>query len=795
VAAHRRESVFFVREVTRLLAVDGRWQPGDLPEVPAGVREVLDQRLARLPAPCRDLLGTAAVAGGEFAVDVVSRAAGRPADEATGLLEAAAAARVLLRPPAPAGHYRFVHDLFRRTVYDALAPADRAARHLAVARTLLRLRSAGRPVSSAELAVHLSSAGPAGAARAVPHAARAAREAAGRFAYEDACGHYRRALAAADLAGTVPPAVRLRLLLGLADALHGSGRTAAAREAYLDAAAGARALGEAPGLARAALGLHQLGTRTAGGDERATDLLAEAVAAVGHEPGPLLPLLLAAQARSSHHAAPGGPPDRATAERAVALARAHGDPGVLAECLLALHDARWQPGTAADRLDVVTEMARCARHAGRRDRYAQAVQLRAAALIELGDPHGPAELTEYCRLAEELRHPRGRWGALTRRATLALLAGRLDEAAELIIEGAALGERIGEPDALGLANCQSWVLAFFGRSLPELRREPYTFGRRDDPIVVALARLAAGDRTGAAAQLAGYPIAAVPRSHDLEPLVYAASIVAEAGSDAQRGKAYEALLPLAGRHCVVGGCASYQGAVDHHLGLLAAALRRPADAAAHLTAAVSLYERLGAPAWAGLASRALAGLAGPSSDGPAPDAAAFRREGGVWSLTYAGRTVRVPDAKGLRDLARLLAAPGRELHVRDLLDAPGPATGADAVLDARARAAYRARLAELAADIDGADAANDPERSARARAERDAVARELAVAVGLGGRERRLADETEKARKTVTARIRHTIARVARVHPALGDHLAASVRTGSRCAYLPDEPVTWRTTA
>jgi hypothetical protein len=173
--------------------------------------------------------------------------------------------------------------------------------------------------------------------------------------------------------------------------------------------------------------------------------------------------------------------------------------------------------------------------------------------------------------------------------------------------------------------------------------------------------------------------------------------------------------------------------------------------------------------------------------------AAFRRDGDLWLLAYEGRTVRVPDAKGLHDLAALLAAPGRPVHVSRLI-APGlsPVAGADPVLDERARAAYKARLAELDDDIDDAVTANDPERAERARAEREFLVAELAAATGLGHRSRRLGDETDKARKTVSARIHYTIDRIRRVHPELAAHLDAHVHTGTECEYRPDARVAWR---
>ena len=111
---------------------------------------------------------------------------------------------------------------------------------------------------------------------------------------------------------------------------------------------------------------------------------------------------------------------------------------------------------------------------------------------------------------------------------------------------------------------------------------------------------------------------------------------------------------------------------------------------------------------------------------------------------------------------------------------------AGALLDATAKAAYQARLAELGAEPEEAEAGNDPARPTRARAE-------LARAVGLGGRDRRAASHAERARLNATRAIRGAVANLARANPSLGRHLAATVRTGRYCSYIPDPraPITW----
>ena len=119
-------------------------------------------------------------------------------------------------------------------------------------------------------------------------------------------------------------------------------------------------------------------------------------------------------------------------------------------------------------------------------------------------------------------------------------------------------------------------------------------------------------------------------------------------------------------------------------------------------------------------------------------------------------------------------------------------TGADPVLDERAKAQYRRRLDELADQIDEAEELGHSARAGKLTDQRTALIRELAAATGFGGRDRRLGDETERARKTVGARLRDSLRRIDRVHPQAAAHLREAVRIGTSCSYQPVEPTTWR---
>jgi hypothetical protein len=283
----------------------------------------------------------------------------------------------------------------------------------------------------------------------------------------------------------------------------------------------------------------------------------------------------------------------------------------------------------------------------------------------------------------------------------------------------------------------------------------------------------------------GFAVQTIPVKHDLEMVAVTAIVLVAVGTDEQRAWAYDAFLPYGGLHAVVGGCAAYHGVVDHSLGLLAAALARGDDAIRHFRAAVALHERLGTTGWA-LLSRAELDRLEAGSD------PLFRLEDGRWLLEFGGHRARLPDAKGMHDIATLLGAPGRPVHAFTLLGRAGPPAGADPVLDRSAAAAYRARLDALATEIADAEHAGDARRRERAQTERDAITEELRTAIGLGGRARRLGDEAERARKTVSARVRDALRRIQGAHPALAAHLVRALHTGTECVYLPDPPVRWR---
>jgi non-specific serine/threonine protein kinase len=115
------------------------------------------------------------------------------------------------------------------------------------------------------------------------------------------------------------------------------------------------------------------------------------------------------------------------------------------------------------------------------------------------------------------------------------------------------------------------------------------------------------------------------------------------------------------------------------------------------------------------------------------------------------------------------------------------------VLDAEAKQAYRQRLTALRAELGDAETANDIGRAAAVREEIERLAEQLSAAVGLGGRDRRIGATAERARLTVTKRIKDALARIDRAESSLGAYLGRTIRTGLLCMYAPDagDPVRW----
>jgi hypothetical protein len=185
-----------------------------------------------------------------------------------------------------------------------------------------------------------------------------------------------------------------------------------------------------------------------------------------------------------------------------------------------------------------------------------------------------------------------------------------------------------------------------------------------------------------------------------------------------------------------------------------------------------------------------------------PNLNVFRCDGEIYTIIYAGRTVRMKDAKGLRYYGYLLRRPGVDVPAMELVaDAAGggpchlerPPSDAGPILDGKARTQLRERRRALRGDLAEAEEHNDLGRAAAIREEIDRLEQQLRRAFGLGGRARNFGDLGDADRLKVTKGIGAVLEKLRRMHPALAHHLDTHVRTGRSCCYAvdPEHPVRW----
>jgi hypothetical protein len=745
---HRRSggNPFFATEVARLQA--SRGMPTGV--VPAGVRQVLEYRLARLPQESVDLLRVASVVG---APDV-----GRLAS-VTGLAEAQVAA--LVDEPAAAGVVvagAFAHELLRETLYLGMSPDRRALLHRQVAE---RLQAEG----PAELARHWSLAS---GADARPRAARlavvAGDLAAAGHAYEQAVGHYRMAL---EL-GVGDLSVRRRL--GETQVM--AGRIGAGRDILRTVARKARDAGAAEELARAvlAMGGGVGGFEVDLFDVGQTPLLEDALRLLPARDSTLRAAVLARLSIVGTGTASAD--DRAgLANDAAAMARRVGDTEAEVAALAAFCDARSGPDFVEARIDAADRMLTLAEGRALLELLARRIRLRAR--LEVGDLIGvDADIVGYARIADRLRSPTYGWLVPSWLGMRKALDGDLEAASGYADEVATQAEAAQSTNAMMMAWALRWRVARLRQDLHAMaelpaRVAPWAENYPAWSCTFALLYAELGDSELGRRHLrrvmeAG--LESIPLDSEWVELLWSLGEAALLLDERETVRTvHEALVPYADRWAVDG----YGGAC---FGQVADLLARLAD-------------HLGRP------------TAVP------PGGAAFVRTGTVWRLEFRGRTVTVVDSKGMRDLAVLLARPGREVHVLDLVEASGgpprTAGGSDLgpVIDAAARAAYQHRLRDLEDEIETAASDSDLGRITTLQDERDFLAAELAAALGLGGRSRLSGDRVERARKAVAMRIGTALKGIAAGHPALAQHLRNSVSTGRFCRYRPDQDIHWQLAA
>jgi DNA-binding SARP family transcriptional activator len=599
---HRRSggNPFFVRELARLLAAEGS---AALRDVPAGVRDVIRHRLARLPDPAQTVLRQAAVIGRDVDPDVLAALAGNGGPMLDALDCALRAG--FLSEYGPDGRLRFTHILVRDTLYHDLSVLRRARWHALAGEAIERLY----PHDVTALAHHFTrAADPATAPRAARYAGEAARQAEPVNPHQ-AASLWREAVAAYDRTAGTDLRGRLEAVMGLGRTLAVTGHLDEARRYRAEAMTGAGTI-EDPALTATVLTAFEVpAIWTRNDDEHLSDRVVRAtertLAALDGEQPELRSRLLSTLALELRGTTTGR--GGRAAREAEALARGSGDPTLLAFALNArfMHTFD-RTGLAGERARVGAELVEVAArhnlvtfevlghlilmqargaladlggadaHAAAADRLAERYDLPLVGVftqwygaLRLAVEGRLAEAETAYRAAHARLAPGGMPGMERGLLALALLSLRLEEQrleerrlGERGLKEQRLGERrLEEQPGPGAAGCaqpdrDGWASWDWG---------PY------EPWARPLILLSAGRRDDAATALRSVP----DSPHDLlreARLCLTARAALALGDRATMSRVYTELVPAAGELAGAGSGVLTLGPVADHLGDLAAAL-------------------------------------------------------------------------------------------------------------------------------------------------------------------------------------------------------------------------------
>jgi DNA-binding CsgD family transcriptional regulator len=578
----------FIAESIRLFAAGSR------PGTPLrSVAEVIRERLAPLPADCREALEVASVLGRDFEYPPLAAALRVSPARAVAALDPAVNARLVSPEDGRAGAYRFVHTLIRDAVEEQLAPSRRARLHARVF-TALRDTGWGQP---ADLAHHAVQARPNVSDDVAAAAARAAAEAADELlAWEDAATWWQMAIGLARR-DCQDPSLQMRLGRSLLLA----GRVDEARTCFEAAAAESARTGDGPALAACALAVGDTVAEVAA-DHKLVALLDQARRDPGVPAGQRA--RLAARWAIATYWQPGGRDQSRQASRAaVELAEQAGDTEALGAALIARQFTLRGPDFLEERLAAGVAVLDIATRLGDEDLRFRAYQWLVPDRYQTGSIGlVAADVEHMAAIAEARRNPLQRWWVLIYRGLLAVSAGHGRHAEEIATEAAALGRRLGQPAADAYRIGQLGRIYWATGRLAELEDDIEHALMRFPGLVTlrcmrALARATAGRTADAVAEieaLAADSFAALPRDS-----LYLASlaILGETAVTCQAADLarpiLDRLLPYASRNLIQGVPVGW-GAAAWHIARMQWLVGQRSDAAHSAATAQRLHRQWGA---------------------------------------------------------------------------------------------------------------------------------------------------------------------------------------------------------
>jgi tetratricopeptide (TPR) repeat protein len=839
----------FVDGVVRLMVAEGKLDragAGDAFKIPDGVRESIRRRLVKLPEETNRMLSIASVIGNEVETQLLAQVSGSAAEQIVERMERVLRAGIIIDLATDGSHYRFSHALVREALYQDLPAARRAQLHAEIGAAIREVHKDDLRAHLAALAHHFRAAGDV--RNAIDYSIGAADAAENVFAYEDALSHLRPALTIAEShdhddalradvllrlgrivvvfenhdQGVAYLEKALRIFEQIGDDQHAGevhshlGRVIGPFGPQMDVRRGLMHLHRAQTLLGETSEEHSLGLLHWG--LAMTDLeamrVSEALAASQKAMGIFARLgewefWARAACNHSQHLMVKGKLARATAliDEIAGTTAAFVNPDAFQ------HVNLWCSWFWLQMRDPREAMRRY--QLGLK-RPGHDLKLRARLLEFLTYCEAlVGNLTEAKRLATEnyvnpvfswlIAYHYGDWNGAEKALEKALdwartVGSRWNELSSLSF-GVDLRRVTG--DYPGAA-------AAFERALSLYQPDDLFWETRLRPQGVML--YFDTEQPEKAAEHVEYCRKILTGGEDwlgrAGPLWRAQAIVAALQHRLEESDRYfEKSTETCKRYSL-----PWEGAETlHYWGKALLQAGQPDRAREKLDAAIKIYRDYGCgPSWI---DRVEADRRRAQPSGAVDLEATFRNRGDSWTISFAGKTSQMRDAKGLHYLACLLRSPWTEFAAVELANTRAPnidntATvslsdmaengieirpdldGASPALDLRARAEYQQRLADLKEELEVAERHNDPGRKERLLSESDALMEELKTRFGRG-KDLKAASHRERARSTVSKRIRFALDQMRQVNSELAKHLTDSIRTGYNCVYRPTQKINW----
>ena len=571
--------------------------------IPDGVREAIGRRLSRLSKRCNELLVVASVLGRHFNSAELAAAAGATLEDVLESLGVARSAGIVESGNDAPGAYRFTHALIRETLYEEIPALDRLRWHGRAGDALAQIHGNALDPVLTRIAHHYYQAAPLGnAEKAADFAIRAASRALRVYAYEEAIAHCRQVVGVFEAGGGVDDERLANAWFLEGYALLCLGDSEKSAEASFKAVTRAHSLGDA-GLLMAVL--TQLAVITSDTPQRQHAPLFERVLE-------LLPRddsAARAQALAALAFALRSTDDRprvaSLVDESLAVARRVGDVEAESLCLdlcrLALRGA---PETLSRRLHLGEEHVAVASKTGNEELLAKAYCWRMLDLFESGDVDAGEELLARYEPLGVARIGFHEYYVLSHRVQLALLRGEWDGLEEKVERLLEVGASTRPDDAEGVYGAQMFALNRDLGRLADLEAAVRSYaalgGRRAWPpgLLAVCAELSMLDEARPHFERLARDDFGSFAKDDMYVtcLVYCAEACHALDDRLRAETLYARLLPYADQAANHPRAVCF-GSAALFLGMLAATLRRCADARRHFDAALAMNRRMGAWPW------------------------------------------------------------------------------------------------------------------------------------------------------------------------------------------------------